>query len=62
MVNIEVQHIPRSYNAIAHSLAKLVLDHYFEIVVWLGSFPTEIMNVFILLNKLKLHFKKKGKI
>ena len=35
---VKVQHIPRSCNAIAHSLAKLALEKC-EKVVWMGSDP-----------------------
>ena len=53
LYNVKVQHILRSCNAIIHSLAKLTLDN-FKIVVWLGSFAIEIMNVFTPLNEWKL--------
>ena len=35
---IKVQYIPRSYNAIAHFLAKLAIEKC-ENVVWMGSYP-----------------------
>ena len=43
--NVKCHYTPRSCNAIAHSLASLAFDHL-EAVVWLDSFPIEIMNVF----------------
>ncbi|KAH9762740.1 putative reverse transcriptase/RNA-dependent DNA polymerase [Citrus sinensis] len=42
---IKVQHIPRSYNAFAHSLAKLALKKC-EKIIWMGSDPSELMFVF----------------
>lgn len=48
--NVNVQHTSRSCNAIAHTLAKLAFV-YSNIVVWLDSFPTEIMDVFSSLNE-----------
>ena len=42
---IKFQHIPRSCNVFAHSLAKLALEKC-EQIVWMGSDPSELMFVF----------------
>ena len=45
--NFKVQHVLRTWNGIAHALAKLALQRN-ETVIWLDEFPTDIM--FILSN------------
>lgn len=43
--HVNIQHAHRSCNVIAHSLAKLALEK-FETVVWMGSYPSELLYLF----------------
>ena len=45
---VKIQHTSRSCNAMAHSLAKLELERS-ESIVWVGSYPSEIMYLLNLL-------------
>ncbi|KAH9759717.1 putative reverse transcriptase/RNA-dependent DNA polymerase [Citrus sinensis] len=39
---VQIQHVPRSFNRIAHGLAKKALE-YVSSAVWLGNYPDEIL-------------------
>ena len=56
--NFKAQHVPRSYNVSAHSLAKLALRKL-DSFVWLDKFPIEVLQLFSLSNEMCTFFKKK---